>query len=82
MQQEHVFLLHPIFLSSIIKTICSVLPIANNFWATDPVVEPQVKQQELQTTETPQQSDKERNNSSYSLPLLYPGFCIPYAMES
>lgn len=67
MQQEHVFLLHPIFLSSIIKTICSVLPITNNFWATDPVVEPQVKQQELQTTETPQQSDKERNNSGYSL---------------
>lgn len=49
------------------KTICSVLPITNNLWATDPVVGPQAKQQELQTTETPQQNDMGRNNSSYSL---------------
>lgn len=67
MEQERVFFLHPTFLSSMFKTICSVLPITNNFWATDPVVGPQAEQQELQTTETPQQNDMGRNNSSYSL---------------
>jgi len=49
-------------------TVCSVLPIPNDFRATGPVVGPQAKQQELQTAETSQQDDMGRNNHSYSLP--------------
>lgn len=63
MKQEHVIFLHPTFLSSTFKTVYSVLPITNNFLATDPVAAPQVKQQELQTTGTPQQSDKGRTTA-------------------
>lgn len=84
MQQELVFFLHPTFLSSTFKTICSALCIINNFWATDPVMGPQVKQHELQTTDNrvsvAEQQGKEQQQL---LPLLHPvsGFLVQWKVK-
>lgn len=52
-QQEHVFFISPAFLSSMSSTVCPVLPITNNFWATEPAVGTQGKPQEPQRTKHP-----------------------------
>jgi len=60
-------------------TVCSVLPIPNDFRATGPVVGPQAKQQELQTAETSQQDEWE--GTTTVTPSLTPWFLYSLCNE-